>query len=292
MCAGIHTVEFEIRRLIEREPRREKLSCATSSRTSSSGRIFVSRVAMEKRGDEQQDIDQSRVPPDSEFVEFAEFNDFIANDDTENGAGDSESIGNDSRKESSSSNDVARDFSANPNMPPFASEPITRASAAASLSSSASVTPNEQSGECFVGHVTAPYLDDIIGGRGRQASNHFGNQNFRRLIRENCEYYGALEGNSNKTQFVENIVDKVTLTGRFLKRKRGGEGFIEMNGEEAKKRVAQVSYCSVSYRNCNYDRLLAINDGMNLLYEVNGIGLHSQSHRKWFVPFYLAELEI
>ena len=188
---------------------------------------------MEKRGDSN---DPSNYGDDSESVDFVGVDDFIANDDTTDG-GDSK--GNSTAEDESSSNvSTGGDFSAK----------VAASSGLATSSSAVNFPTHQVAGipskqpRGVAGHVAEPFLDDIIGGRGKQANKHFGNQNFRRLIRENCQQYGALSGNANKTKFVEDIVARVASThGRFLKRKREADGFLEMNEEEAKKRVGQVS---------------------------------------------------
>ena len=87
--------------------------------------------------------------------------------------------------------------------------------------------------------VDQPYFDDIIGGRGKQSNDHFGNQNYRQMIRDCCERYHELRNNQQKTAFVEDVVARVKQRGRFLKRKRDGS-YVEMSDADAKRKVGQV----------------------------------------------------
>ena len=91
--------------------------------------------------------------------------------------------------------------------------------------------------------IAEPFFDDIIGGRGKQSNNHFGNQKYRKLVREKCEEYQSLTTNPKKAKFAEGIVARVKQNGaRFLKQADGAEGFVEMDDSETRKKVGQVSY--------------------------------------------------
>ena len=180
---------------------------------------------MENHGED--DMDHAEC-----FVEHAERNDFVASDDTE--ITEDGSMGEEDSRLESGDESLDGDFLANEDSVfPF-SVPVPNAATALASTGTASE-------ERSAGPVSSYYLDDVICGRGKEPNNHFGNQNFRRLIRENCEAYQALKRNASKTRFVEALVDRVKLTGRFLEKNKDGEGFFEMSDADAKRKVGQVS---------------------------------------------------
>ena len=90
--------------------------------------------------------------------------------------------------------------------------------------------------------IAEPFFDDVVGGRGKYSNNHFGNQRYRKLVRENCEEYQNLGTNAKKSRFAEAIVTRVRQDGgRFLKQLPGAKGFVEMDDSESRKKVGQVS---------------------------------------------------
>uniref|UniRef100_A0A7S3LHT3 DUF6824 domain-containing protein n=1 Tax=Amphora coffeiformis TaxID=265554 RepID=A0A7S3LHT3_9STRA len=101
-------------------------------------------------------------------------------------------------------------------------------------------TDTEATGSSAQQIIAKPYFDDIIGGRGKNSNNHFGNQKYRKLVRDHCEDYHSLATNAKKSRFAEEIVTRVKQDGgRFLKQLDGTGGFVEMDDSESRKKVGQ-----------------------------------------------------
>jgi hypothetical protein len=85
-----------------------------------------------------------------------------------------------------------------------------------------------------------PY--DILCGRDKATFNNVGNRRFRVLIRLNIPRYDAARTKAQKAQVIKYICDVFTneVGVRFLKKDKSGEGYIELNGSEARKKVGHA----------------------------------------------------
>merc|ERR1712157_264507 len=85
-----------------------------------------------------------------------------------------------------------------------------------------------------------PY--DILCGRDKATFNNVGNRRFRVLVRLNIPRYEAARTKAQKAQVIKYICDVFTneVGVRFLKKDKSGEGYIELNGSEARKKVGHA----------------------------------------------------
>jgi len=110
-----------------------------------------------------------------------------------------------------------------------------------------SPTDTEATGPSAGCVISEPFFDDVVGGRGKYSNNHFGNQKYRRLVRDHCEEYHRLATNAHKSRFAESIVARVKQDGgRFLKQLDNARGFVEMSDFESRKKVGQVSLSTLA----------------------------------------------
>jgi hypothetical protein len=85
---------------------------------------------------------------------------------------------------------------------------------------------------------------DVLLGRGRGTQQHGGNQRFQAIINENKDLYNNFQSRDQKTSTTRDIVNLVKTSGeeigRFLKFDSGIRGWVEVDDEVARVKVAQA----------------------------------------------------
>jgi hypothetical protein len=85
---------------------------------------------------------------------------------------------------------------------------------------------------------------DVLLGRGRRTQQHGGNQRFQAIINENKDLYNSFQSRDQKTSATRDIVNLVKSSGReigrFLKFDSAIRGWVEVDDEVARVKVAQA----------------------------------------------------
>jgi hypothetical protein len=92
--------------------------------------------------------------------------------------------------------------------------------------------------------VSQPGPFDVLLGRGRGTQQHEGNQRFQAIIDENKDHYNSFQSRDRKTSTTREIVNLVKTSGeeigRFLKFDSAIRGWVEVDDEVARVKVAQA----------------------------------------------------
>jgi hypothetical protein len=85
---------------------------------------------------------------------------------------------------------------------------------------------------------------DVLLGRGRGTQQHEGNQRFQAIINENKDLYNSFRSRDKKTSTTKDIVNLIKTSGeeigRFLKFDTNSRGWVEVDDEVARVKVAQA----------------------------------------------------
>jgi hypothetical protein len=85
---------------------------------------------------------------------------------------------------------------------------------------------------------------DVLLGRGRGTQQHEGNQRFQAIINENKDLYNTFRSRDKKTSTTRDIVNLIKTSGeeigRFLKFDTTTRGWVEVDDEVARVKVAQA----------------------------------------------------
>lgn len=91
--------------------------------------------------------------------------------------------------------------------------------------------------------ILAKYIrdTDVVLGRGKFANNLPGNCVYRRLLEQYSDAYALCQQQSDKTRFTRRIMQQIRLSGRFLKKVKKANAFVEISDTRARVKVGQVS---------------------------------------------------
>ena len=89
-----------------------------------------------------------------------------------------------------------------------------------------------------------PSANDVLSGRGRRILNHPGNQRYQSIIKSLKPEYDAAPANSLRRVLfgnqIVNLIHNLSPPGRFLKKDKVSESWIEVDKETAVKRAIQA----------------------------------------------------
>jgi hypothetical protein len=87
-----------------------------------------------------------------------------------------------------------------------------------------------------------PLANDVLSGRGRRILNHPGNQRYQSIIKSLKPLFDAAPANSLRRVLfgnqIVNLIHNLSPPGRFLKKDKVSESWIEVDKETAVKRVS------------------------------------------------------
>lgn len=97
--------------------------------------------------------------------------------------------------------------------------------------------PSPVNHDSFLKVVTNPKKSDVLCGRGRGNVANPGNLYYKRVIELNCGQYEASTLYSEKIGITQDVVNHINQKGRFLKFDNEVGGWVEIDFEEARKKV-------------------------------------------------------
>jgi hypothetical protein len=93
-------------------------------------------------------------------------------------------------------------------------------------------------------HIPQAGPFDVLLGRGRGSQQHEGNQRFQSIINEKKDLYNSFQSRDEKTSTTRDIVNVIKTSGeeigRFLKFDSATRGWVEVDDEVARVKVAQA----------------------------------------------------
>mmetsp|Transcript_8895 Transcript_8895/g.11141 ORF Transcript_8895/g.11141 Transcript_8895/m.11141 type:complete len:175 (+) Transcript_8895:3-527(+) len=95
-------------------------------------------------------------------------------------------------------------------------------------------------------------MKDILGGKDYASTSHEGNMYYRELIKKNKDEYNSMEDNKQKKDLVRRLyIFLKSNDRRFMKRSDISDVWVEMDEENAMKKIGQALREKRHFRHCS-----------------------------------------